>query len=89
MPSLGDSLTVSSDKVRCGDCQHFVAGATRYGVGFCALTLQRQSQTTATGQPRPDRQGLPPDTRPASGYAVCFPMAPRICESYQRKAASS
>lgn len=72
-----------SGKVRCGTCQHFIAGSTPGGLGFCALTMQRQTHTA--GQSRPDRQGLPPDTSPAAGYAACFPMAPRTCDSYQPK----
>ncbi len=70
-------------KVVCEDCQHFIAGPTLGGLGFCALTQNRVLRVEESGKTVPDRQGLPPDTNPNNGYAACFPSAPRICGKYQ------
>ncbi len=82
-----------SSKVTCEDCQHFIAGPTQGGIGFCALTQNRVSRVEAplapaqrreeSGKTVPDRQGLPPDTNPNNGYAACFPKAPRVCAKFQ------
>jgi len=75
-------------KVFCEDCQHFEPGSTPSGLGFCALTKNRQVRVEETGKTVPDRQGLPPDTNPDHGYAACFPMAPRVCGKFQEKPAA-
>ncbi len=74
-------------KVVCEDCQHFIAGPTSGGLGFCALTQNRVLRVEESGKTVPDRQGLPPDTNPNNGYAACFPRAPRICGKYQARSA--
>ncbi|WP_437559528.1 hypothetical protein [Acidithiobacillus sulfuriphilus] len=70
-------------KVFCGECRHFERGSTPEGIGFCALTKNRKAFVTETNKNIPDRQGLPPDTNPDKGYAVCFPMAPRTCLKFE------
>lgn len=70
-------------KVVCEDCRHFEPGPTPGGLGFCALTKNRQIRVEESGKTVPDRQGLPPDTNPDHGYAACFPRSPRICAKYQ------
>ena len=70
-------------KVVCEDCQHFIAGPTPGGLGFCALTQNRVSRVEESGKTVPDRQGLPPDTNPNNGYAACSPKAPRVCDKYR------
>ncbi|MDR7926468.1 hypothetical protein RIE95_05590 [Acidithiobacillus thiooxidans] len=75
-------------KVYCEGCQHFEPGSTPGGLGFCALTKNRQARVEETGRMVPDRQGLPPDTTPELGCAACFPMAPRVCGKYRDRSAS-
>ena len=70
-------------KVFCGECQHFEPGFTAKGIGFCALTKGRTVLVRETNRNVPDRQGLPPDPNPDSGYPACFPMAPRVCAKFQ------
>ncbi len=76
-------------KVVCEDCRHFEAGSTPGGLGFCALTKNRQIRVEESGKTVPDRQGLPPDTNPNNGYAACFPKAPRVCDKYRHKAGAT
>ena len=82
--SVFDKETLrKSGKVFCEDCRHFEPGPTSGGLGFCTITKNRQIRVEETSKMVPDRQGLPPDTNQKSGYAACFPSAPRVCANYQ------
>ncbi|OCX67884.1 hypothetical protein [Acidithiobacillus thiooxidans] len=78
-----------SGKVFCEDCQHFESGSTPGGLGFCALTKNRQARVEETGKTVSDRQGLPPDTTPELGCAACYPMAPRVCGKFRERSAAA
>ncbi|MBN6740540.1 hypothetical protein JKG47_08360 [Acidithiobacillus sp. MC6.1] len=69
--------------VRCADCAQWIAGETPMALGFCGATKDRTVQVPETGKKVPDRQGLPPNTHPSNGYAACFPLAARRCETFQ------
>ncbi|WP_226831210.1 hypothetical protein [Acidithiobacillus thiooxidans] len=82
---IANEMLHKSGKVICEDCQHFEAGPTPGGLGFCALTKNRMTRVEDGGKSVPDRQGLPPDTNPNIGYAACYPWAPRTCVKYQAR----
>ena len=58
---------MAPSRVSCGACLHFIPGQPLPGQSLGRCTLTLP--------------GLPP--APVRGYAACYPLAPRQCQSYE------
>lgn len=69
-PSVQPAPRKQPQRVACGTCLHFLPDTINPAQGVGRCTLTIS--------------GLPP--APVRGYAACYPLAPRQCQSYERNA---